>query len=376
MSALSATDTVGLSNALLHWYDRHRRQLPWRAAPGEFADPYRVWLSEIMLQQTTVTAVEPYFKAFTERWPTVAALAQAPLDEVLAAWAGLGYYTRARNLAACAQRVMHEHGGEFPHDEAQLRKLPGVGPYTAAAVAAIAFGKPSSPVDGNIERVISRMYAIEEPLPESKDQINAFAKKLVPRDRPGDHAQALMDLGATICTPRKPRCLLCPWERACIAHARSIEEQLPRRAAKPERPLRRGVAYFAEREDGAVLLRQRPHRGLLAGLWELPTSDWQDSFPDDPTARRAAPIPLRWRALDGIVRHTFTHFNLELMVWRGGAAWNAKPVHGVEGHWVYPEEIDALAFSSLMKKVLAHARQGEPPRAASAQQSASPQTSS
>lgn len=359
MTPLSVSDPVGLSNALLYWYDGHRRHLPWRAAPGEFADPYRVWLSEIMLQQTTVTAVEPYFRAFTERWPTVAALAQAPLDEVLTAWAGLGYYTRARNLALCAQRVMHEHGGAFPQDEGELRKLPGVGPYTAAAIAAIAFNKPAAPVDGNIERVIARMFGIETPLPEAKTEIGEQAVKLVPRDRPGDHAQALMDLGATICTPKGPRCLLCPWERACTAHTEGNAESLPRKAAKPERPTRRGVAYFAEREDGAIFLRQRPHRGLLAGLWELPTTEWETDWPDDTAARRAAPISLRWRTLDGMVRHTFTHFSLELQIWRGVAAWNARPIHGIEGQWVFPEDFEGLAFSSLMKKVLAHARKGE-----------------
>ncbi|MGE3150879.1 MAG: A/G-specific adenine glycosylase [Pseudorhodoplanes sp.] len=350
-----------MSNALLYWYDAHRRHLPWRAAPGEFADPYRVWLSEIMLQQTTVTAVEPYFRTFMERWPTVAALAQAPLDEVLTAWAGLGYYTRARNLAACAQRVIHEHGGAFPSSESELRKLPGVGPYTAAAIAAIAVNRPTAPVDGNIERVLSRAYGIDEPLPEAKERINAVAATLVPRDRPGDHAQALMDLGATICTPRRPRCLLCPWERACVAHAEGMEEKLPRKKEKAERPTRRGVAYFAEREDGAVFLRQRPHRGLLAGLWELPTTDWDSDWPNDTEARKAAPISMRWRTLDGVVRHTFTHFSLELQVWRGGAAWNAKPIHGTEGQWIFPDEFDGLAFSSLMKKVLAHARQAEAP---------------
>ncbi len=347
---------LSLSDALLEWYDRHRRELPWRAAPGQFADPYRIWLSEVMLQQTTVTAVEPYFRAFTERWPTVTALAQAPIDEVLKAWAGLGYYARARNLSACAQRVMLEHGGEFPDDEARLRKLPGVGPYTAAAIASIAFGRKASPVDGNIERVIARAFAIEEPLPKAKLRIGEIAAGLVPRERPGDHAQALMDLGATVCTPRRPRCLLCPWERSCLAHARGLERTLPARAAKAERPTRRGVAFFVEREDGAVLLRQRPHRGLLAGLWEVPSSEWTETFPGDSAARMAAPIALRWRPLDGVVRHTFTHFHLELQVWGGGAAWNAKPIHGVEACWVYPEDFGTLAFSSLMKKVLAHAQ--------------------
>ena len=228
---------------MLAWYDRHRRTLPWRAPAGERTDPYRVWLSEIMLQQTTVATVGDYFRRFVERWPTVEALAAAPLDDVLSAWAGLGYYARARNLHACAQAVAERHGGRFPEDEAGLLALPGIGPYTAAAIRAIAFDQPASAVDGNVERVIARLFAIETPLPDAKPEIHARAAELVPQQRAGDYAQAMMDLGATVCTPRNPRCVICPLMDGCRARQLGIAEELPRRAPKADKPTRRGLAF-------------------------------------------------------------------------------------------------------------------------------------
>src|SRR5690242_9879053 len=238
---------------LLAWYDRHRRRLPWRAGPGVRSDPYRVWLSETMLQQTTVKAVAPYYARFLMRWPDLEALAAASLDEVLAAWAGLGYYARARNLHACARALVERHGGQFPTSETALRELPGIGAYTAAAIAAIAFDQPATPVDGNIERVVARLYAIETPLPAGKAEIVRYARTLTPASRAGDFAQALMDLGATICTPRTPACALCPWNAACVARARGEAELFPLRAPKREGQLRRGAAFVVRRTDDCVL---------------------------------------------------------------------------------------------------------------------------
>ena len=251
---------------LLHWYDRHRRTLPWRAQSGERPDPYRVWLSEIMLQQTTVATVDPRFKTFVERWPDVATLARAKRDDLLAEWAGLGYYARARNLHACARAVMERHGGRFPETEAALLELPGIGAYTAGAIAAIAFGQPAVAVDGNVERVIARYRGIEEPLPGAKDAIRSTALALVPAERPGDFAQAMMDLGATICTPKRPACALCPWNGGCAALAGGLTEELPRKMPKPEKPTRRGAAFWLEDGHGRALLVRRPDRGLLGGM--------------------------------------------------------------------------------------------------------------
>ena len=251
--------------ALLAWYDRHRRVLPWRARNGEAADPYRVWLSEIMLQQTTVKAVAPYYARFLARFPTVSDLAAAPLEDVLKLWAGLGYYARARNLHACAKAVA-ERGGAFPDNEEGLRELPGIGAYTAAAIAAIAFDKRASPVDGNIERVIARLYAVEEELPGAKPRIRSLAEELTPARRAGDYAQAMMDLGATICTPKSPACALCPWNDVCEARARGDQESFPRKAEKKTGALRRGAAFVAVRADGFILTRTRPEKGLLGGM--------------------------------------------------------------------------------------------------------------
>jgi A/G-specific adenine glycosylase len=258
--------------ALLRWYEAERRDLPWRYGPRKKADPYRVWLSEIMLQQTTVKAVIPYFQKFVTRWPNVAALAAAPLEEVLQQWAGLGYYSRARNLKACADAVVRDFDGVFPRTENALRELPGIGPYTAAAIAAIAFGEKATPVDGNVERVVSRLFAVQQPLPAAKSEIRNLAATLTPARRAGDFAQAMMDLGAEICTPKNPSCLVCPVQQDCAASARGLAESLPIKAQKLARPSRYGVAFLVQREDGAVLLRQRPEAGLLGGMLEVPST--------------------------------------------------------------------------------------------------------
>ncbi|HEX5453912.1 MAG TPA: A/G-specific adenine glycosylase [Stellaceae bacterium] len=334
---------------LLDWYDRHRRDLPWRAAPGRSADPYLVWLSEIMLQQTTVATVGPYFDRFVARWPTLPALAAAPLDEVLHLWQGLGYYARARNLHACARAVIARHGGEFPDDPAALRALPGIGAYTAAAIAAIAFDQPLAAVDGNVERVVARLYAERAPLPAAKPRLRALAATLVPPVRAGDFAQAMMDLGATICTPRRPRCVLCPWRADCAAAASGIAEELPVMVEKPERPLRLGVAFWLHRGDGAVLLRRRPEKGLLGGMIELPSTPWREAPWGMAEAIDAAPTPARWSPLPGTVRHGFTHFRLELSLL---AAETDAPVAGI---WAKPAEFKDYALPTLTKKLVRHA---------------------
>jgi A/G-specific adenine glycosylase len=345
---------------LLAWYDRHHRKLPWRAPPGQRADPYRVWLSEIMLQQTTVKTVAPYYARFLVRWPDLAALAAAPLDDILKNWAGLGYYARARNLHACANAVVDRHNGEFPADEAALRELPGIGAYTAAAIAAIAFEAQATPVDGNIERVIARLYAVETPLPAAKPEISRLARALTPPRRAGDFAQAMMDLGATICTPKNPACALCPWNQCCVAQARSEAETYPRRVPKREGDLRRGAAFVAQREDGFILMRTRPAKGLLGGMTEVPTTAWSKDF-DENGAIDQAPFfagakprkKIAWRRAAGIVRHVFTHFPLELTVYV--AEMPAKTSAPKGTRWIAIEDLPGEALPSLMRKVIAHA---------------------
>jgi A/G-specific adenine glycosylase len=340
---------------LLAWYDRHRRKLPWRAAPGQQADPYRVWLSEIMLQQTTVKAVAPYYARFLARWPDIGTLARAPLDDILKVWAGLGYYARARNLHACARAVVERHGGKFPANEAALRELPGIGAYTAAAIAAIAFEAPATPVDGNVERVVARLYAVDTPLPAAKPEISRLAGALTPRRRAGDFAQAMMDLGATLCTPKNPACALCPWDKSCLARTRGDAETYPRRIPKREGVLRRGAAFVARRADGFVLLRRRPAKGLLGGMTETPTTEWTVDFGEQ-NARRAAPRlsskGIRWRRLSGVVRHVFTHFPLELTVYAVNVPAHTAAPKGAR--WVKISELGQEALPSLMRKVLAH----------------------
>ena len=341
---------TALATRLLAWYDRHRRVLPWRALAGTPADPYRVWLSEIMLQQTTVVAVVPYFGDFLARWPDLASLAAADLDAVLHAWQGLGYYARARNLHACARAVVARYGGKFPDDEAALRGLPGIGAYTAAAIAAIAFGRKATAMDGNVERVIARLHAVETPLPDAKPTLYRLAAALTPDDRPGDYAQALMDLGATICSKHKPKCVLCPWREPCLARRQGIADSLPARRPKAARPLRRGVAFWAVRGDGAVLLRRRPEKGLLGGMMEVPSTEWRVEPWTLADARQAAPVAARWRALPGIVRHGFTHFELEITI-LAGTVRRA----GGDGVWVALGRLGDHALPTLMKKVVAHA---------------------
>jgi A/G-specific adenine glycosylase len=338
--------------ALLDWYDRHRRALPWRAKPGERPDPYRVWLSEIMLQQTTVKAVAPYYQRFLHRFPSVEALAAAPVDAVMQAWAGLGYYSRARNLHACAKAVVAEHSGQFPDTEATLRSLPGIGPYTAAAIAAIAFDRKAAAIDGNVERVVARLFAIDAPLPQAKPAIRARAAALLPDARPGDFAQALMDLGATICTPKRPACALCPWTGECLARAAGLQDVLPYRTAKADGTLRRGAAFVAVKPNGAVLLRTRPAKGLLGGMAEVPGGRWTPVFDAD-EACNEAPFEARWRRLPGVVRHTFTHFPLELTVFAVAVPQAKRAPRGCR--WAPAASLAGEALPSLMRKVLAHA---------------------
>ncbi len=346
--------------ALLAWYDRHRRKLPWRAPPGERADPYRVWLSEIMLQQTTVKAVAPYYARFLARWANVRALAAAPLDDVLKTWAGLGYYARARNLHACARAVVERHGGKFPASEAQLRTLPGIGDYTAAAIAAIAYDLPAMPVDGNVERVVARLYAVTTPLPVAKPEIRRLASGLTPQLRAGDFAQAMMDLGATICTPKNPACALCPWNESCAAYARGEAEALPRRTPKREGALRRGAAFVVRRADGMVLVRARPAKGLLGAMTEVPTTEWLQDFAEGDALDGAPHFSatktrkrIAWRRVAGVVRHVFTHFPLELSVYTADVPARTPAPAGAR--WVALASLSSEALPSVMRKVVAHA---------------------
>ncbi len=341
----------------------HARALPGRAAPGATAgplaaDPYAVWLSEIMLQQTTVATVAPYFRAFLARWPRVEDLAEAPLDAVLSAWAGLGYYARARNLHACARTVCAEHGGRFPDTEAGLRALPGIGPYTAAAVAAIAFGRRAAPVDGNVERVTARYFAVAAPLPGAKAELRRRAEELLPEQPEeafpyGDLAQALMDLGATVCLPAEPRCGSCPLAADCRGRATGLAAELPRRAPRPVRPLRRGVAFWLTRADGAVLLRRRAEAGLLGGMMEVPSTEWREApWSAEEAGAQAPVVAAPWQPLPGVVRHGFTHFRLELEVWAAPATAAAG---AAAGRWTRPEDLGAAALPTLMRKVARHA---------------------
>jgi A/G-specific adenine glycosylase len=358
-TACAASIPYPQHTALLAWYDRHRRVLPWRAAPGERADPYRVWLSEIMLQQTTVRAVAPYYGRFLARWGDVRALAAAPLGEVLKAWAGLGYYARARNLHACARAVVERHSGAFPSDESALRALPGIGDYTAAAIAAIAFDAPASPVDGNIERVVARLFAVDEPLPKAKAQLRGLARTLTPPRRVGDFAQAMMDLGATICTPKNPACAFCPWNENCAARARGDAETFPRRIPKREGDLRRGAAFVARRADGYLLMRTRPAKGLLGGMTEVPTTDWSKDFVEGDALAGAPRFQsgkqkkrIAWRRVAGLVRHVFTHFPLELSVYVAEIPARTPAPHGMR--WIAASDLAGEALPSLMRKVVAH----------------------
>ncbi len=348
-----APEAPALPLALLAWYDRHRRRLPWRAAAGEVADPYRVWLSEIMLQQTTVKAVGPYFEKFVARWPDVSALGRAALDDVLRMWAGLGYYSRARNLHACAVAVLSEHGGVFPDSEEGLRALPGIGPYTAAAIAAIAVDRRTMPVDGNIERVVSRLFAVEEELPQAKPRIQQLAATLLADTRAGDSAQALMDLGSSICTPKRPACALCPLTADCAARVQGTQEVFPRKAPKKSGALRRGAAFVVTRGD-ELLVRTRPEKGLLGGMTEVPGSDWLVGHEDD-AAKEQAPVLKglsRWQRQLGVVTHVFTHFPLELVVYTARAMRGTRAPKGMR--WIPVATLADEALPNVMRKVIAH----------------------
>jgi A/G-specific adenine glycosylase len=357
-SEVPQTSAATLIDHLLAWYDQHRRSLPWRTEPGAAAEPYHVLLSEIMLQQTTAATVSLRFPEFLARFPSLEALAAADEGEVLHAWQGLGYYRRARALHALARTVMTRHRGRVPSEAATLLALPGIGPYTANALRAIAFNQPTVPVDGNVLRVLARLHRVETPLPAALPELDALAQALASERRPGDVAQALMDLGATLCRPRAPRCPVCPWRKACAAHAAGIAGQLPRRAARPARPIRRGVAFLLARPDGAMLFRQRPAEGLLGGLHELPSSPWQEGELLVEAALCHAPAMAKWRPHSRPVRHVFTHFVLELTL---AEATTSTPPAGI---WCRMAEIDRLALPTVMHKLLRQAGQSDADRLA------------
>lgn len=339
-----------VSETLLKWYDRHARKLPWRVPPGSSIrpDPYAVWMSEIMLQQTTVAAVVPYFKAFQSRWPTIQALAAADDADVMAAWAGLGYYRRARNLISCARAVVDRHQGIFPSDERALLALPGIGAYTAAAIAAIAFGEAATVVDGNVERVVARRFAVSDPLPAAKANLRRLARTLTPAVRPGDFAQAMMDLGATICSPRAPRCLSCPLAGGCQARLQGNPEAYPLKAEKRARPERHGLAFWIERDDH-VLLVKRPPNGLLGGMMALPSGEWGSERETlAAQALAAAPVQGHWRMARTPVRHIFTHFALTLDV-----AMTAVATEEPEGEWWPVDRLGEAGLPTVFAKAAA-----------------------
>lgn len=340
--------TARLLAGLLEWYDQQRRDLPWRAPPGKPADAYVALVSEFMLQQTTAATVRRRFPTFMARFPTLMALADAPLEDVLHAWQGLGYYRRARSLHACAIAIRDEHDGRLPRVEDALLALPGIGAYTARALQAIVHDRPVVPVDGNVERVLARLFRIETPLPRARGAIVARADALASSDRPGDIAQALMELGATVCRPRSPLCVLCPWMEPCEARATGVAESLPRKAPPAEKPVRRGLAFLLRRGDGAILFRRRPDKGLLAGLHELPGSPWQDGPFDLDRALEYAPAKVEWRLLHGTVRHVFSHFVLEVTL--AEARTDQPPL----GLWCHPDELGRLALPTVTVKLLRH----------------------
>jgi A/G-specific adenine glycosylase len=329
-----------IADTLLDWYDIHRRDLPWRAKPGEASDPYRVWLSEVMLQQTTVATVRPRFETWVARWPDFASLAGASDDDVMAAWAGLGYYARARNLVACAKAVVAEHGGHFPNTEPELRKLPGIGDYTAAAIAAIAFGEPATVVDANVERVVARLFRAS-----TKAAVREAAEAITPAKRAGDFAQAMMDLGSSICIPRNPRCLLCPLRDGCAAFAAGDQESYPVKAPKAAKPQRYGTIFWAQAGDEVLLVR-RPPKGLLGGMRALPTGPWTDAQPEVADA----PISAEWTMLNTTVSHGFTHFDLQLALATARVERHALPDGAV---WWPVESLGEAGLPTVFAKAAA-----------------------
>ena len=335
------------AGVLLKWYDRHARDLPWRTppqgtGPARHTNPYHVWLSEVMLQQTTVAAVRGYFLRFTALWPNIHALASAPQAQVMAEWAGLGYYARARNLHKCAQTIVADHAGQFPSSRDALQSLPGIGPYTAAAIAAIAFDQPVCVVDGNVERVMARLFAVRTPLEKAKKVLRRHAENLTPRHRPGDYAQAVMDLGATVCTPKSPRCKACPWQNNCKGRKLGLEATLPRRTPKKKKPIRHGICYVVRRADGAYLLERRPPKGLLGGMLGWPGSSWGS------TAQEQPPLMAHWHDPGIEVRHTFTHFHLRLTMRLAHVPMDAKPD---TGNFLGTDEFQPGALPTVMRKV-------------------------
>jgi len=344
----AASDPQSLRRRALQWYDANARALPWRRPPGAQGrvDPYRVWLSEIMLQQTTVPHATPYFQRFTETWPSVEALAAADREAVMAAWAGLGYYSRARNLHACARDVAALGG--FPDTLAGLKALPGIGEYTAAAIAAIAFDRAVVPLDGNIERVVARLFALDAPLPRAKPAFRKAAQVFAAEERPGDLAQALMDLGAQICTPKSPSCGLCPLREGCAAYSEGRPEAYPVKAAKKDRPTRSGVAFWLTK-GRSVLLRRQPDKGLLGGMWLPPSTPWETGGWSEAEALSHAPAAAEWEGLNGEVRHVFTHFALTLSIWRAEAPDGFAP--GEAERFVALRDLDQAGLPSVGKKV-------------------------
>ncbi len=337
-------------DALLDWYDVHAREMPWRIGPqarqtGVRPDPYRIWMSEIMLQQTTVVTVRDYFQRFVTRWPTVQALAAAKDADVMGEWAGLGYYARARNLLKCARAVVADHEGAFPADHAALLKLPGIGPYTAAAVSSIAFDLPFTVLDGNVERVMARLYDIHTALPAAKPELMAKAEALTPTKRPGDYAQAVMDLGATICSPKSPACGICPWRAPCLARIAGTQGDLPKKTPKNPKPVRHGTVYLAQRIDGARLLETRPDKGLLGGMLGWPVSEWIDVALDRPQG--IPPIEAEWQDIPGEVRHTFTHFHLILTVRTAFVRDETTPLRG---HFIARDHFRPSDLPTVMRK--------------------------
>lgn len=345
-----------IAQSLLHWYDKHHRILPWRISPAQSAqgikpDPYKIWLSEVMLQQTTVEAVKAYFLKFTQTWPSIKDLAAAQEDDIMRAWAGLGYYSRARNLKKCADRLVTDYDTSFPDNASELKKLPGIGDYTSAAIAAIAFNKPEAVVDGNVERVISRLFALTTPLPQAKPQIRELTTTIMSHDRPGDFAQSMMDLGATICTPKRPACALCPLNENCLALKAHDPESFPLKMPKKKRPIRLGAAFVAEADDGSILLRKRTAKGLLQNMAEVPGSLWSVRM-DGSTDLSAAPFVANWRNA-GMITHIFTHFELHLTVYHTTGT-DKRRIN--DGWWSAPDSLTNEALPTVMKKAIATAR--------------------
>ena len=338
---------------LLQWYRRHRRVMPWRAENPLEANPYHVWLSEIMLQQTTVTAVKPYFERFLSRFPTVLDLADAESDEVMQLWAGLGYYARARNLHKCAKVVVAEYDGQFPDSYDALLKLPGIGPYTASAIASIAFNKPYVAVDGNVERVIARLYTVEEPMPSSKKQLKALAEELGhDNSSPTEFTQAFMELGATVCSPKSPLCSLCPWNERCAAYEQGRVLEFPKKSPKKKKPIRHGDVYWLERSDGMVLFRKRADKGLLGGTYELPSFGWSDAQPEDDKIKGVIEAHSSGlKTYKNAVRHVFTHFELRLNLHKLANIPHFE-TDDTALSWVSADEFDSYGVSSAMSKAL------------------------